>query len=212
MSPEQASADNVDGRSDLYALGLVAWYGVTGVRADLPAPLADAIDRLLQKDPLHRFQTAEALVDAIDAAQLAAPEIPLPVRLFQQHGKSFLVYALPVVLFTAMNWWRCAPDGVLDRLTTISVAVALEIVLLITSAFQARSLRQLGFDHAARAKASAPFSTKATTRAPKDSPCPVSPASVHGTFWRCCHSWRSARMVCGAGSIVSSNTNPAISG
>ena len=103
MSPEQACADNVDGRSDLYSLGLVALYGVTGVRADLPAPLADAIDRLLQKDPLHRFQAAEALADAIDAAQLAAPELSLHVRLFQQHGNCFLVNALLVVLFAAMN-------------------------------------------------------------------------------------------------------------
>lgn len=238
MSPEQASADNVDGGSVLYSLGLVAWYGVTGllaisgettqkvlvkqltetippvrsVRADLPAALAGAIDRLLQKDPLHRFQTADALVDAIDAAQLAAPEIPLPVRLFQQHGQGDLVNALLVVLFAAMNWWRSAPDGVLDRLTTISVAVALEIVLLITIGFQPRTLRQLGFDHAARRNGSAPFSTKATTRAPKDSPCPVSPARVHGACWRCCHLWCLARTVCGAGSIVSSNTNPAISG
>ncbi len=174
MSPEQASGDHVDGRSDLYALGLVAWYAVTGVlaisgettqkvlvkqltetvapvagvRADLPAPLADAIDRLLQKDPLDRFQTAEALVESIDAAQLAAPDIPLPVRLFQQNGKSYLVNALLVALFAAMNWWRSAPSGVLDRLATISAAFALEIVLLISIALQARTLHQLGFDHA----------------------------------------------------------------
>ncbi len=175
MSPEQASGDFVDGRSDLYALGLVAWYAVTGVlaisgettqkvlvkqlteaiapvaeiRADLPVPLADAIDRLLQKDPLHRFQTAEALVESIDAAQLAAPEIPLPVRLFQQNGKSYLVNALLVALFAAMNWWRSAPSAVLDRLATVSVAFALEIVLLISIALQARTLSKLGFDHTA---------------------------------------------------------------
>jgi serine/threonine-protein kinase len=110
MSPEQATGDNVDGRSDLYSLGLVAYFALTGspaveggttgkvlmrqitetlppmrtVRSDLPAALADAIDRCLAKDPTSRFATAESLVEALDAAQLMAPEVPLAIRLFAQ--------------------------------------------------------------------------------------------------------------------------------
>ncbi|HUQ81767.1 MAG TPA: serine/threonine-protein kinase [Gemmatimonadaceae bacterium] len=110
MSPEQASGDVVDGRSDLYSLGLVALFALTGtpaitgnstqqilvkqltealppaisMRADLPEALAAAIDRCVAKEPGARFQTAEALVEAIDEARLAAPEIPLPIRLLAQ--------------------------------------------------------------------------------------------------------------------------------
>jgi len=108
MSPEQASADVVDGRSDLYALGLVAWFALTGElaisgettqkvlvkqltqavppiaerRPDLPASLAAVIDRCVQKDPADRFATAESLVEAVDNTALRGAEIPLPVRLF----------------------------------------------------------------------------------------------------------------------------------
>ena len=110
MSPEQASGDVVDGRSDLYSLGLVALFALTGVpaitgtstqqilvkqltealppaaslRPDLPEALATAIDRCVAKEPAARFATAEALVEAIDEARLAMPEIPLPIRLFAQ--------------------------------------------------------------------------------------------------------------------------------
>ena len=82
MSPEQASGDVVDGRSDIYALGLVALFALTGnpaitgdstqkilvkqltelppsaavLRPDLPATLAAAIDRCVAKQPEERFQ------------------------------------------------------------------------------------------------------------------------------------------------------------
>ncbi len=178
MSPEQASGDRVDGRSDLYSLGLVAWYAVTGVlaisgestqkvlvkqltetippvasaRADLPTTLAHAIDRLLRKDPEERFATAEALVEAIDAAQLSAPDVPLPIRLFQQDGKTYVVNAMLVVVFATVNWMRADEFASIDRLVTLSVAFALEVVLLVTIARQARTLRSLGFDHGALRK------------------------------------------------------------
>lgn len=91
VSPEQAAGDPVDGRSDLYSLGVTAFYALTGrfpfdsddVRAllaqhlTLPAPpvtslrpaapaaLAAAIDRCLAKSPEHRFATASELADAV---------------------------------------------------------------------------------------------------------------------------------------------------
>ncbi len=106
MSPEQASGDVVDGRSDLYSLGLVAWYALTGdtamsgtttqqvlvkqltetlptirsVRDDVPDILCDAIERSLRKDPAERFATAEAFVEAVDQARHGEPEVPIPVR------------------------------------------------------------------------------------------------------------------------------------
>ncbi|HSN29860.1 MAG TPA: protein kinase, partial [Kofleriaceae bacterium] len=89
MSPEQwDSAAEVDARSDIYALGVLAYRCVCGhlpyhaeQRAELvelhrrapvpelpdfvPAPLADAITRALAKKPEDRWQTALAFGDAI---------------------------------------------------------------------------------------------------------------------------------------------------
>jgi hypothetical protein len=108
MSPEQASGDEIDGRSDVYSLGLVAWFALTGTtamagettqkvlvkqlteavppvaskRSDVPPLLAAVIDRCLHKTPNDRFANAEALVDALDTEALRGVDIPLPVRLF----------------------------------------------------------------------------------------------------------------------------------
>ncbi len=107
MSPEQASGDDVDGRSDLYSLGLVAWFALTGTtavtadstqkvlvkhitetlppiasaRPDLPAALTSTVDRCVAKDPAARFPDGGALAEALEAAQQAAPELPVPLRL-----------------------------------------------------------------------------------------------------------------------------------
>jgi len=159
MSPEQASGDAVDGRSDLYALGLVAFFAVTGEpaiagdstrqvivrqltqdvppvasrRAGLPPALAAAIDRLTRKAPEARYPSAEALVEALESAQLAAPEVPLPVRLLAQdlgqlgilavfigfvafllqrsasaRGMADVDVALPAVFLVAVLWGRLA--------------------------------------------------------------------------------------------------------
>jgi serine/threonine protein kinase len=105
MAPEQArSGSKVDGRADLFSLGVVLYRLATGVlpfkgddlmstlmsvamdrpvaptglNPELPLPISDLVMQLLEKDPKDRIGSAAAVVDmlkAIEEAPVVAPVI-----------------------------------------------------------------------------------------------------------------------------------------
>jgi serine/threonine-protein kinase len=91
MSPEQVRCEPIDGRSDLYSVGVSLYETITGQRPyvsdnnfeimqahlqvpptapielkpDIPVPLSELILMAMAKDPAQRFQTADALRAAL---------------------------------------------------------------------------------------------------------------------------------------------------
>jgi hypothetical protein len=171
MSPEQATGDHVDGRSDLYSLGLAAYYALTArvamaadstgkalakqitevlppmrsVRPDLPAGLCDAIDRCLLKEPDARFENAEALVEALDAAQLSAAEIPVPIRLLAQKVGNLSMVLIGGGVLVSLVIQSLGNDGNLDGLIPIILIAGVLLTLVLETLGEARRLALDGF-------------------------------------------------------------------
>jgi serine/threonine-protein kinase len=104
MSPEQASASVVDGRSDLYSLGCTMYHLLTAqvpfpgetvveclrrraqgrpapiidLRPDLPAEFAAVLDKLMSNRPEQRFQTGAEAAGALQALALCGRAHPRP--------------------------------------------------------------------------------------------------------------------------------------
>ena len=136
-SPEQAGAlrpgEELDGRSDLYSLGLVLYEMATGalpfqsesalgyltlqlyqapsrpseLRPDLPPALERVILRCLEKDRTRRFASAAALGEALEAVAAGEAERAARRRAPRSSTPALLLGAAALALIVAAGaaWW-----------------------------------------------------------------------------------------------------------
>jgi eukaryotic-like serine/threonine-protein kinase len=123
MSPEQASGGALDGRSDLYSLGVVGYYALSGrlpftatsvpallaqhvtkacpplTAPGVPQALVSAVEGCLAKDPAQRPQSGEQLATVLGTALDARRDLPVPVRAFltEIRGQGQLQYLAPFI-------------------------------------------------------------------------------------------------------------------
>jgi tetratricopeptide (TPR) repeat protein/tRNA A-37 threonylcarbamoyl transferase component Bud32 len=150
MSPEQARGHELDGRSDLFSLGVVIYEMATGgspfpgstpatifegiltrtppppssVRSGLPGELDRVVGRALEKDPAHRYQSAADLRAELRRLQRDTEQVAGAPTLNR-----------PAATRRARWWWLAAPAA-----TAAVIAAVLGWQSTRTPALEARDL------------------------------------------------------------------------
>ncbi|HVH10326.1 MAG TPA: serine/threonine-protein kinase, partial [Gemmatimonadales bacterium] len=175
MSPEQATGGPVDARSDLYALGIVGFFAVSGrlpfdgpdamavlarhvadppplvasVAPGIPERLAEAIDRCLAKDPAARYPSGEAFANAL--ADAVERRTAVALRAFARESRrlsttTLVSAACAGIAFPVVAFHLVEFDDPRVRAAVLAVAVSLVAIPVAVTLARVRRLVRSGFE------------------------------------------------------------------
>ncbi|MBI4420798.1 MAG: serine/threonine protein kinase, partial [Gemmatimonadetes bacterium] len=173
MSPEQAGGERVDAQSDLYSLGVVAFYALSGrvpftgtKSAEIlakhmtqPAPplnqhapavprrVARIVDACLAKDPAERPPGAAQLAEQLALTLDHRKEMPVALRAFVKHDSRIDgpgVLSVPLAIFP-VSVLLAGVYGAAAGFTSISAGLVLLPAGILVG--RARRLLKTGFEH-----------------------------------------------------------------
>ena len=148
MSPEQASGErDLDGRSDLYSLGVMGYQMLTGqlpfegdsfreiivqhmtkeptpiksVAPSVPDDVALTLDRCLVKDPEARWPDAATFKNQLALDSLADDELPFHLARLEGAPVNVALFALG---FSVLTWRSGLPEALSLRMPLWQIAIA----------------------------------------------------------------------------------------